>query len=37
MLAPASVDDYRLLARRRLPRMLFDYLDGGALDRKSVV
>lgn len=27
---PASVDDYRELARRRLPRQFFDYLDGGA-------
>lgn len=29
-LAPASVKDYRRLAERRLPRFLFDYLDGGA-------
>lgn len=29
-LAPASAADYRLLAERRLPRFLFDYLDGGA-------
>lgn len=29
-LAPASVDDFRRLAERRLPRFLFDYLDGGA-------
>jgi L-lactate dehydrogenase (cytochrome) len=29
-LAPASVEDYRELARRRLPRQLFDYIDGGA-------
>jgi len=27
---PVSVDDYRALARNRLPRFLFDYLDGGA-------
>ncbi|MDB5453840.1 MAG: lctD [Caulobacteraceae bacterium] len=26
----ASVSDYRILARRRLPRMLFEYIDGGA-------
>jgi L-lactate dehydrogenase (cytochrome) len=26
----ASVSDYRALARRRLPRFLFEYLDGGA-------
>lgn len=29
-LAPATVDDYRELARRRLPRQLFDYIDGGS-------
>ncbi|HQU25962.1 MAG TPA: L-lactate dehydrogenase [Acidimicrobiales bacterium] len=29
-LVPASVMDYRALARRRLPRQIFDYLDGGA-------
>jgi L-lactate dehydrogenase (cytochrome) len=29
-LAPASILDYRELARRRLPRQLFDYIDGGA-------
>ncbi|MBE7926925.1 L-lactate dehydrogenase [Pseudomonas saudiphocaensis] len=26
----ASCDDYRRLAERRLPRFLFDYIDGGA-------
>lgn len=26
----ASVSDYRLLARKRVPRFLFDYLDGAA-------
>jgi L-lactate dehydrogenase (cytochrome) len=31
-LAPATVHDYRELARRRLPRQLFDYLDGGAYE-----
>ncbi len=29
-LAPASIDDYRELARRKLPRQIFDYVDGGA-------
>jgi L-lactate dehydrogenase (cytochrome) len=29
-LIPASVQDYRELARRRLPRQIFDYIDGGA-------
>jgi len=32
MTVPASIGDYRALARRRLPRMLFDYIDGGAYD-----
>src|SRR5690625_7534802 len=27
---PATADDYSRLARRRLPRFLFDYVDGGA-------
>lgn len=27
---PANVDDYRTRARQRLPRFLFEYLDGGA-------
>lgn len=29
-IAPASFDDYRRIAERRLPRALFDYVDGGA-------
>ncbi len=29
-LAPASLGDYRELARRRLPRQIFDYIDGGS-------
>ncbi len=35
-LQPASVSDYRELARRRLPRQLFDYLDGGANDESTL-
>ncbi len=35
-LAPASVMDYRELARRRLPRQLFDYIDGGAYAEHSM-
>ena len=31
-LMPATYADYRELARRRLPRQLFDYVDGGAFD-----
>ena len=35
-LAPASLRDYRELARRRLPRQLFDYIDGGANEEESL-
>ncbi len=35
-LAPASVRDYRELARRRLPRQLFDYIDGGAYEEQTL-
>ena len=35
-LAPASVLDYRELARRRLPRQLFDYIDGGASEESTM-
>ena len=35
-LAPATVDDYRELARRRLPRQLFDYVDGGAYEEATM-
>ncbi len=31
-LAPGTAGDYRELARRRLPRQFFDYLDGAAYD-----
>ena len=31
-----SVDDLRALARRRLPRPIFDYLDGGADEEWSL-
>src|SRR3954464_15826177 len=34
--APASAADYRELARRRLPRQLFDYVDGGAYDEATM-
>jgi len=32
----ASVDDLRAMARRRLPRGVFDYVDGGAEDERSL-
>ncbi|MGO9488971.1 MAG: L-lactate dehydrogenase [Solirubrobacteraceae bacterium] len=35
-LAPATALDYRELARRRLPRQLFDYIDGGAYDEATM-
>jgi L-lactate dehydrogenase (cytochrome) len=34
--APATALDYRELARRRLPRQLFDYVDGGAYDESTM-
>ncbi len=34
--APATVLDYRELARRRLPRQLFDYVDGGAYEETTM-
>lgn len=33
---PATVDDYRELARKRLPRFLFDYIDGGATEEQTL-
>jgi L-lactate dehydrogenase (cytochrome) len=35
-LAPASVSDYRDLARKRLPRQLFDYVDGGSFGEHTL-
>ena len=35
-IAPATVSDYRELARRRLPRQLFDYIDGGAYEEATL-
>ena len=32
---PVSVEDYRRLARKRLPRLLFEYIDGGALSESA--
>src|SRR3954464_7134543 len=34
--APATASDYRELARRRIPRQLFDYIDGGAYDEATM-
>ncbi|MCW3838349.1 L-lactate dehydrogenase [Sphingomonas canadensis] len=33
---PASFDDYRELARRRLPRMFFEYVDGGSFNETTL-
>ena len=33
---PASISDYRALARRRLPPFLFEYIDGGAYDEVTL-
>jgi L-lactate dehydrogenase (cytochrome) len=33
---PASFEDYRELARRRLPRVVFDYIDGGAVSERTL-
>jgi L-lactate dehydrogenase (cytochrome) len=35
-IAPATALDYRELARRRLPRQLFDYIDGGASEESTM-
>ncbi len=32
----ASVEDFRRIAKRRLPRGVFDYIDGGAEDERSL-
>ena len=32
----ANVDDLRPMARRRLPRGVFDYIDGGAEDERTM-
>jgi len=34
--APTTTADYRLLAEKRLPRFLFDYIDGGANDERTL-
>jgi len=31
-----TIEDLRTAARRRLPRPLFDYIDGGAEDERSL-
>ncbi len=33
---PINISDMRALARKRLPRLLYDYLDGGAYDERTL-
>jgi L-lactate dehydrogenase (cytochrome) len=33
---PANIDDYRILAKRRLPKYLFEYIDGGAFSETTL-
>jgi isopentenyl diphosphate isomerase/L-lactate dehydrogenase-like FMN-dependent dehydrogenase len=33
---PVNVEDYRILAQRRLPKIIFDYLEGGADDETGL-
>ena len=36
-IAPANIHDYRRLAEKRLPRQLFDYIDGGSYQENTLV
>jgi L-lactate dehydrogenase (cytochrome) len=36
MLRPASIADYRAASRRRVPRFLFDYTDGGSYAEQTL-
>ncbi|MDB5913335.1 MAG: lldD [Ramlibacter sp.] len=35
-LLPSIVEDYRVLARKRLPRQLFEFIDGGSFAEETV-
>ena len=35
-MSPICVDDYRMLARRRLPKFLFEYIDGGSYGENTL-
>lgn len=35
-LAPATSEDYRRIAEKRLPRFFFDYVDGGAYQERTM-
>jgi (S)-mandelate dehydrogenase len=36
MTKPVNVADFRVMAKKRLPRMVFDYLEGGAEDETGI-
>jgi isopentenyl diphosphate isomerase/L-lactate dehydrogenase-like FMN-dependent dehydrogenase len=36
MTAPVNVDDFRRAARRKLPRMVFEFIEGGAEDEHTL-
>ena len=36
IIRPVSARDYRQLASKRLPRFLFDYVEGGAVDETTL-
>ena len=36
LVTPATATDYRRLAQKRLPRFLFEYIDGGANDQDTM-
>ncbi|MBX2858407.1 MAG: L-lactate dehydrogenase [Cellvibrionaceae bacterium] len=33
---PANIEDYRLMAKKRLPKFLFEYIDGGAFSETTL-
>lgn len=33
-MALVNIDDFRDLARRRLPKIFFDYIDGGSFEER---
>ncbi|WP_185236482.1 L-lactate dehydrogenase [Teredinibacter franksiae] len=33
---PANIEDYRILAKKRLPKFLFEYIDGGAFSETTL-
>ena len=36
MAGPVNIADLRVMARRRLPRVVFDFIDGGAQDERTL-